>query len=240
MVPAMRTLPLAALLLLAASPARADDQRVMVMDFDRIQVDGPYRVTLTVGPTASVVATGTRGALDRVAIDVQGRTLRVRPNRSAWGGGYPGDRVGGPVTIQASTRELRAATVVGAGSISIDRAKGLRIDLNVSGSGRLGVASLDADQLFANLTGSGRIMVGGKARQLRAVIGGSGDLDGSALRVENADLIADTSGAIAFTAIRAAKVRANGAGDVAIAGTAACTVTGLAADLVRCGGPPPN
>jgi hypothetical protein len=235
MILSMRILLPAAMFALAASPALADDQRIMVMDFDRVQVEGPYQVTLTVGPTSAAVATGSRAALERVTIEVQGRTLRIRPNRSAWGGGYPGERAGGPVTVQASTRELRGASIIGPGSLSIDRAKGLRIDLGVSGSGRLGIANVDADQLVVNLNGSGKIMLGGKARQLRATIGGSGDLDGSAFGADNADLTADTSGAIAFTALRTAKVRANGAGDVAIAGPAACTVTGLAAGIVRCG-----
>ncbi|HMJ94174.1 MAG TPA: DUF2807 domain-containing protein, partial [Allosphingosinicella sp.] len=85
----MRILLTALLLLLFATPASAADQRVMVTDFDRVQVDGPYQVTLSVGRPSGVIASGSRGALDRVTIEVQGRTLRIRPNRSAWGG-YPG------------------------------------------------------------------------------------------------------------------------------------------------------
>jgi len=234
MVLAMRILtPFLLLAFALAAPALAAERRVMVTDFDRVRVEGPYRVTLNVGPTSAAVATGSRAALDRVSIDVQGRTLRIRPNRSAWGG-YPGDKAG-LVEIAATTRELRAATIIGPGSLGIDRARGLRIDLSLSGSGRLGLAAVEADQLFVNLEGSGKIVLGGKARQMRAAIAGTGDLDGSALRADYADLIADTAGAIAFTAVRTVKVRANGTGDVAIAGPAACTVTGLAADLVRCG-----
>src|SRR5687767_13591401 len=142
MVLAMRiVLPLSLLALAAASPAGAAEQRVMVSDFDRVQVEGPYQVNLTTGRTSAAVAIGTRAALDRVSIEVQGRTLRVRANRSAWGG-YPGEEGGGPVRIEATTNELRAGTIIGAGSLSVDRAKGLRIDLSVSGSGRLGVAAV--------------------------------------------------------------------------------------------------
>jgi len=234
MLPGMRILLTALLLLLFATPASAADQRVMVTDFDRVQVDGPYQVTLSVGRPSGVIASGSRGALDRVTIEVQGRTLRIRPNRSAWGG-YPGEASGGVLQIVATTQELRAATVIGAGSLTIDRAKGLRIDLTVSGSGRLGIAALDADQLVLNLNGSGRIMLGGKAKQLRAFLSGTGDLDAASFHADNADIVTDTAGAVAFTAVRTAKVRANGTGDVAISGTAACTITGLADYLVRCG-----
>jgi hypothetical protein len=49
-------------------------------------------------------------------MEVQGRTLRIRPNRSAWGG-YPGEGAG-PLKIELSTHGLRGASVSGAGSIS--------------------------------------------------------------------------------------------------------------------------
>jgi hypothetical protein len=234
MLPGMRILVATFVLALLIAPAAAADQRVMVTDFDRVQVDGPYQVTLSVGRPSAVTATGSRGGLDRVLIEVQGRTLRIRPNKSAWGG-YPGEPAGGLVQIVASTQELRGAAVQGGGSLSIDRAKGLRIDLTVSGSGRLGIAAVAADQLVLNLNGSGKIMLGGGAKQFRAFVSGTGDLDAASFRADNADLVTDTSGAIAFTAVRTAKVRAGGTGEVAIAGTAACTVTGLADYLVRCG-----
>jgi len=234
MLAGMRMLLAACLIVFAAAPAAADDRRIMVTDFDRVQVEGPYQVTLAVGRPSSATASGSRAGLDRVTVEVQGRTLRIRPNRSAWGG-YPGERGGGVVRIQATTQELRFASVIGPGSLSIDRARGLRIDLIVSGSGRLGVASLEADQLVATLNGSGKIMLGGKARQLRASLTGTGDFDGSAFRADNADIVADTAGSVALTAVRTAKVRANGTGEVAIGGAPACTVGGLAADLVRCG-----
>ena len=233
----MRILLAAFLLAFFATPAFAIDQRYMVTDFDRIQVDGPFQVTLTVGRPSAVVASGTRAALDRVSIEVQGRTLRIRPNRSAWGG-YPGEPAGGVLRIVATTQDLRGATVLGAGSLSIDRAQGLRIDVNVTGSGRLGIASVAADQLVLNLDGSGKIALGGAAKQFRAFVSGTGDLDAASFRADNADLVTDTAGAVAFTAVRTAKVRASGTGDVAISGTAACTVTGLADYLVRCGADP--
>src|ERR1044072_6636823 len=99
----------------AAPPAGAVERRYPVTDFDRVQVDGAYQVALTTGVSSGASAQGSSEALDRVSIDVQGNTLRVRPNRAAWGG-YPGDRKG-PVVISLSTRDLPAAAVVGSGSL---------------------------------------------------------------------------------------------------------------------------
>src|SRR3954464_4919821 len=102
-----RTLPIAFLAFAAAAcPAAAAERNYTVTDFDRVQVDGPYQVTLRTGLTAGARAEGSAGALDRISIDVQGNSLRVRTNRSAWGG-YPGDSTG-PVAITLTTRDLRA------------------------------------------------------------------------------------------------------------------------------------
>jgi peptidoglycan hydrolase-like protein with peptidoglycan-binding domain len=231
-----RILPLALAILVAAGSASAAERRYTVTDFDRVQVEGPFQVTLLTGLTASARADGSAEALDRVAVDVQGGTLRVRPNRSAWGG-YPGDRAG-PVRISVTTRDLRAASVIGSGSLGIDRAKGLRVDVSVSGSGRLSVGTVDADNLVVGLLGSGRITLAGHARQLKGTIQGSGDLAASGLKAEDAVLTADTAGSVAVEVARTVKLKASGPGDVEILGNASCTLEGEPMGQVRCGRTP--
>lgn len=217
-----------------AAPAAAAQRTYSVTDFDRVVLEGPYSVRLSVGRTSSSAsANGSQDALDRVSVDVVGRTLRIRPNRSAWGG-YPGAATA-PATIEIATRELRAATVTGAGSLSIDRLSGLRIDLSLEGSGRIAAPAVDADVLSVGTIGSGRIELGGTARELRAQVHGWADLDASALTAQGATLVTDSAGRIAATVAREANVTASGIGEVEIGGTAACTVRGLSAAQVRCG-----
>jgi hypothetical protein len=217
----------------AATPASAAERRYSVVDFDRVQVDGPYRVTLVSGTSSSARATGSQAALDRVSVEVQGRTLRIRANRSAW---TPSSaRVdGGPVTVELTTRDLAAASVNGSGTLHIDRAKGLKVDLVVTGSGRLSVGRVDVDNLSLGLVGSGRMILAGRARQLRASVQGSGDLEADALTAEDAVLLSETAGRVAFSAARTAKVRAGGMGEVEIGGKASCDVVARGGP-VRCG-----
>ena len=233
--PMNRIIAAALPLAFAAAPAAAAERSYSVTDFDRVQVDGPYQVSLTTGLSSSARATGSVGALDRVSVEVQGRTLRIRVNRSGWGG-YPGDRAG-PVVIQVTTRNVVAAGVTGSGGLAIDKTSGIRLDLSVSGSGRLGVASLNADSLGVSLLGSGRIAVGGQAKQMRATIQGSGDLDARSLTAQDATIFADTAGTITLGAARTAKVTATGPGDVEILGDPSCTLLGVAAESVKCGTP---
>ena len=230
----IRIMPAFLLLALsAAAPAFAAERRFTVTDFDRVQVDGPFEVVLTTGKAPSAGASGSAQALDRISVDVQGRTLRVRPDRSGWGG-FPGEGAG-PVRITLSTHGLRAATVTGSGRLSIDKAKAMRFDLAVSGSGRIGLGSLEADNLVVGLLGSGLIEVGGKAKKLRATIQGSGDLNAQRLTVEDAEINADTSGTIDVGVGRTAKVVSTGPGDTIVTGKAACTVKALGPGRVRCG-----
>jgi hypothetical protein len=230
----IRTLPLALLALAAAaSPAAAAERRYSVTDFDRVQVDGPYQVKLRTGLTAGARAEGSAEALDRITIDVQGSTLRVRPNRSAWGG-YPGDRAG-PIAIFLTTRDLRAAAVTGSASLEVDRAKGLRVDVSVSGSGRLAVGNVDSDNLVVGLLGGGRITLAGRSKQLKATIQGSGDLAAAGLQVDDAQVTADTAGSIALAVARTVRLRASGAGDIEIGGKATCTIEGEGSGRILCG-----
>jgi hypothetical protein len=229
-----RTLPLALLLATSAAfPAGAAERRYPVTDFDRVLVEGPYRVSLRTGLASSARAEGSADGLERIAIDVQGNTLRIRPNRSAWGG-YPGDRAG-PVTVTLTTRDLRAAAVTGAGSLDLDRARGLRVDLSVSGSGRLGVGAVDADNLVIGLLGSGRIGLSGRAKQLKATIQGSGDLAAAGLTADDAQVTASTAGKIELAAARTVRLKLSGPGDVEISGKAACTIEGEGSGRVLCG-----
>lgn len=225
-------LPLA--LVIAAAPAQAAERRFVVTDFDRVQVDGPFEITLVTGQASSAVATGDTRALDRLDVEVQGRLLKVRRNISGWGG-YPGEREG-PIAIALSTRTLRGAFVRGSGSMSIDGAKGLQLELSVTGSGRIAAEKVDADRVELGVVGSGSMALAGKAKMMRASIEGAGDLDAAQLAAQDIEINAGTSGEIKAAASRTAKINASGSGDIEIIGSPACTVAGRGSGSVACGG----
>ena len=139
----MRTFLLAAAAAVAlAAPAGAATRNFGIASFEKVRVDGPFKVTLTTGVAPFARATGSAAALDRVAIDVRGNTLVVHNNLDSWGG-YPGKDVG-PVEISLGTHDLSAAWLNGSGSLAIDRVKGLSFDLSVqdSGAGEIARASV--------------------------------------------------------------------------------------------------
>jgi formylmethanofuran dehydrogenase subunit C len=180
-----------------------------------------------------VRASGSADALDRVSVEVEGRTLRIRANASAWGG-TPGQSPG-PVRIDVSTQDLARAALLGSGSLAIDKARGLRLDLALGGNGRLSVGAIDADNLVVDLLGSGQITVAGHAKEIHAVVKGSGDVMASGLAADDVQLTADTAGTVIVGSARSAKIVATGLGDVTVGGTPACTVDNKGAGRVRCG-----
>jgi hypothetical protein len=214
------------------TPAFGAERRYSVTDFDRVQIDGPYEVSLTTGQPSSVVANGGREQIERLSIEVRGGVLRIRPNRTSWSGGQTG---GEPVTIEISTRDLKSATLLGSGRLMIDQLKGLRVDISLAGSGHISAANVETDNLVADIIGSGRISLAGKTKALRANIQGAGDLDAAGLTAGEAQLISETAGTVVLHALRSAQVRASGLGDVTVTGKPACIVNGASANRVRCG-----
>ena len=223
--------PAAVFLVLAAAPAAADERRYTVTDFDRIRIDGPFRVEVTGGTAAKVAGIGTREALDRVAVDVEGRLLRIRTDRQNWkGAGSPG-----PVTLRVSVHQLRGLTLAGAARADVRGVKGLRFDLSLSGSGHANVEGIAADRLLVNLLGSGSATLSGQAKVLEASVAGTAALDAGALQAEAVKIASTSAGDVAANARRSANLSGGGSGDIHVSGKPACTVAAEGAGSVTCG-----
>jgi hypothetical protein len=217
----LRLLAFAIAAFAACAPAVAANRSFTVTGFDRVRVDGPYRVRLTTGVAPFAKATGPSTALDGVSIEVQGRTLIVRKTASSWGG-YPGQSAG-PVEITLGTHELSTVWVNGAGNLSIDKAKGLSFDLSVQGPGSVSIEQLSVDQLRAGLSGSGSAMLGGKASMVKAIVRGTSSLDGSGLTSKDATIGSEGTTMVKLIVTGTANVEAQGAAVVELAGRPACT-----------------
>lgn len=226
-------------LLLVSGAAQAAERRYAVGSFDRIRVEGPFDVRLATGRSPGASAAGDAHATDDLDIRVEGTTLIVRAGVNGWGeqpvAGSPGAAV-----VSVSTGMIRGAVVVGGGRLTIGGpVRGQRIDLSLTGSGSLGVAGLDADQLFVALLGSGDIALAGKAAKVRLTTSGPGRI--AAAPLDAGDLIVrlDGNGETVATARYTANVTTTGIGSATIYGTPACTVKAMAGGPISCGKSPP-
>jgi hypothetical protein len=218
----MRTLLLAALLLGIAAPANAAARNFGITSFEKVRVDGPFKVKLTTGVAPFARATGSSAALDRVAIDVEGNTLVVHNNLDSWGG-YPGQDVG-PVEISLGTHDLSAAWLNGSGSLAINRVKSLSFDLSVQGSGSGDIADANIDQLNVSVVGSASVRLAGRAAKVTAVIRGISTLDAAALSTRDATLGADGASTISADVSDSVTLDATGPATVRLSGKPSCTL----------------
>src|SRR5437763_7157653 len=141
----MRTFVIAAALIAFAAPAGAATRNFGITSFTKVRVEGPFKVSLATGVAPFARATGSAAALDGVLLDVRGDTLVVHASSSSWGG-YPGANPG-PVEVSLGTHELGSAWLSGAGTLAIDKVKGLSFALSVQGSGRAEIGAVSADQM---------------------------------------------------------------------------------------------
>lgn len=206
---------------LAAQPAYAATRNFGVSGFDRIRVEGPYRVKLATDVAPFASASGSAAALDRIAVEVQGRTLLVHVNKSSWGG-YPGQDPG-PVEIQVGTHELNQASLTGSGTLQIDKIKGLSFNLFVQGSGLASIDQANVDQLRVEVAGTGGAIISGTAPQLTATVKGTSSLDASGLNIKDATISADGAATVKANVSNSATITGVGPATFVLTGNPACT-----------------
>lgn len=212
----------AAALLIVAAPAGAATRGFGITSFTKIRVEGPYKVMIATGVAPFAKASGSPTALDRVAMEMRGDTLVVHADPSAWGG-YPGEDPG-PVEVSIGTHDLTNADVAGAGSITVDRVKGLTFELSVQGSGAAEIDDVAADQMQVSLAGTASARLKGQTRSLTALVRGLSSLEAAHLSAPDAHITADGSATIDANATNTARVDAWGPATIRLGGSPSCTL----------------
>ena len=225
----------AASAIVTAAPAGAAATRNLgITSFEKLRVEGPFRITLKTGIPPFARAVGSQSSLDRVSIEMRGTTLIIRNAQASTRNGDLGKDTG-TVDIYLGTHELNSAWLTGSGTMAIDRVKGLKFDLSVSGSGGARIAQASVDQMTINVMGTGSAAVAGSADQVTANIRGISSLDAGGLAAQNALITIDGAATVDASVSNAVKVTADGPATIRLAGRPSCTlrITG-SADVSGC------
>ena len=230
----MRTFLLAAIALgVLASPATAATRNFGITSFEKVRVEGPYKVRLTTGVAPFASASGSPAAIDKIAIEMRGNTLLVHASTSS-SGGYP-RQDSGPVEISLGTHDLSSVWLNGSGSIAIDKIKGLSFDLSVQGSGAAAIGQTDIDQLNISIGGTASASLSGHAGKLTAVVRGISSLDAVNLATKDATIGAEGTATVAANVSNSVKVDGSGPITVRLTGGPACTLrVGGSASVTGC------
>lgn len=218
---------------LSAGAAHGAERSFSIADFERIRAEGPFNIIVETGKGTAARATGAADALDRVDIQVQGRMLVIRPNRSSWGGWS--NKASPAAAIRITVPLLKAVSMSGSGSISISKMRHAQLKIWFDGSGSLSVGTVEADRLDVTAQGSGKMKLAGRAAQAFVLGAGPTSVDAAALKTRDLQLTWQSAGNITIAADRTAKVTSAGSGNVTIEGKPACTVNAVGSGEVSCG-----
>lgn len=199
--------------------------------FQKVEVAGPYDVTVTTGAAPAVSAKGGAALLDETEVVVEGDTLVIRPKKK---NGLRFSWRGGKASFAVSTAQLSGAAIAGSGDINVDRGSG-DFRGSVAGSGSLAVAALSAGAADLSIAGSGGINAKGSAQSVKVNIAGSGDVDLAGVAARTADISIAGSGNVAASASETANVSIMGSGDVSVTGGAKCKTSKMGSGNVSCG-----
>lgn len=230
---ALRSAALAVVVLFAAAPVAAAEKRFGLTSFDAIEINADYIVEVTTRAPVGAVAIGPQDALDRLIVEARDGRLVIGQRQFAGDADRRGPR--GAVTIRINAVNLRAATMGGAGSLSIDRLKGARVTIGLRGPGSLAVGAIAADRLSVAMFGNGTMTLGGTARQAQMTTSGAGVFDAGALKVDMLAFDGEGAGDHRLHAVKSAAVTARGVGKTVVLGKPVCTIRNVGAGSVQCG-----
>ena len=229
----MRQLIAAALIAAFPASAGAADRALSITSFERVRVEGPYDVRVTIGRPPAARANGDARALDALDLRVEGTTLIVRGRATS---DAPRSAPGRPVVVTVATPRLTAANLNGGGALAIaGPLTGQRVDLSVNGAGTLTATGVAADQLNATLIGSGTLTLAGRAQRALIVASGAGVTAAEKLTVGDLTVRQEGSGTLATAARFTATGSSSGLGAITVTGAPACTIRALGGGTVRCG-----
>jgi hypothetical protein len=137
-------------------------------EFDRIAVEGAYRVEVTAGGQRRVEVDADDNLLPVLKTEVEGGLLRIRNERGISARGLP--------VVRVSVPDVKEISVPGASDLQLSGVKNDALKINVEGAGRLRAAGETA-RLAVSLSGAGMIDAGElRARQVSAACDGAGSV----------------------------------------------------------------
>ena len=184
-------------------------------DFDEINFVGPAEFTYVQSEAApSVTVTIDENLLPYLEVKVKGSELHVGPKTEGMLGRSKDLR---PTVfkIKGNSKALEEVNLAGSGSFKADQmVRTKELELNLSGSGTMRIAMLQADELEGNVAGSGNLILKGKVREAKYNVAGSGDVKAEDCESEEVEGNVAGSGNLEVYAVRELTGNIVGSGDI--------------------------
>jgi hypothetical protein len=184
-------------------------------NFSRISYGVPGTLNVSIGPEYKVILEGRSDILREIETDVTGDRLVIKQRN--WRFSMRDPRI----TVYVTMPEISGLSVSGSGRAEIkDPVNTRRLDLSVSGSGKLYASKVDAKELRCSISGSGDIIMnnGGRADQADISISGSGNFTGESLIAEELSARISGSGSCTCNVSESLNASISGSGSITYSG----------------------
>ncbi|MFP4094175.1 MAG: PspC domain-containing protein [Cyclobacteriaceae bacterium] len=155
-------------------------------NFNRLRIEGPFRVNLSLGEEYAIMVTGDQDAVEDVAVDKNEETLSVNYRQP-----FVRD-VDEMIEVTLVVPSLRSVRLNANAQLNVGNALTDQLDVEMSGSSKAFI-KVDTDQLSVNMRGASSLKLYGNSRLMDATLSGASRLDAYEMQLNTANL--ESSGA---------------------------------------------
>ena len=198
--------------------ANADQMTRPAAGVTRIVFNTPGDLTIKPGTDEKLVVEAEAKVLAVLDITVKGDTMVLATKG-------PGFKTQKPVKFMLSIKSFRGLKTEASGGSEVEGFAGSEADVELGGSGDIGLKNMKFARLAIVLKSAGNVKVSGSGKTVIARIDGSGNIDAASYQAQIVDAKLDGSGNIRVHADESLKATIGGAGNIEYKGKAKVTQT---------------
>ena len=220
--------------LAAPQMAQAEKRKLLVGSFQDITVYGDMQVNIVTGKPISASATGDRRILELLRLERDSEHLIIRVQQP------PNDdnkiRLKEPLVISLSTRQIRNISLSGNAKVRVGGIAQEGVSrIIMDGGGTIDIDTIKADKLQVAMTGAGRINIAkGSARESSLRIQGAATFDASNMQVRKFQLEQNGNADVTVRVEENATISNVGSGNITIIGNAECFIRKAGSAIITC------
>lgn len=202
----------AALTALAIPTASAETRNYNLSGFTKIEAGAGFEIEFTQSPNYSVVVDSRFNNLDKIIVEKEGDTLRIRrpKNTRIEGDVHDVIRISAP---DIDGLKLNAAVEFTAAKLHVDK-----LDIDANAAIRIDIADLRVDVLDVDMDAASKLVLGGTCSRFVLTLGAASTVDARNLKCRQADIDAGVASKVHAFASEKAVAKAGMSSSVLVSG----------------------
>ena len=202
---------------LSSFAANAEQMTKAAAGVSKVVFNSVGELIVKPGPEEKVVVEAEQKVLDKLDISVKGDTLVLSTK-----GNFKTDK---GIKYTVTIKSFRGLKTEASGNSTVEGFSGTDADIDLGGSGDVGLKNVKFGKLAIGLKSSGNVDASGSGKTVTARIDGAGNIDTSSYAAQVVEAKIDGAGTIKVHADESLKAAIGGAGSIGYKGKAKVTQT---------------